>query len=112
MTRDKPPTKISDEALIMDVKNYPDDYQWERAKRLGVAQSAIHYALKRLTITVKKTLRPPNADAQIRQAFVERIHHYEQAGKPIVYLDESGFAQSMPRTHGYSTKGWRCFGTH
>ncbi|MDC9588362.1 IS630 transposase-related protein [Xenorhabdus sp. XENO-10] len=57
MTRDKPPTKISDEARIMDVKNYPDDYQWERAKRLGVAQSAIHYALKQLTITVKKNAK-------------------------------------------------------
>ncbi|MBC8954659.1 transposase [Xenorhabdus sp. PB62.4] len=57
MTRDKPPTKISDEALIMDVQNYPDDYQWERAKRLGVAQSAIHYALKRLKITVKKNTK-------------------------------------------------------
>ncbi|CDH06795.1 hypothetical protein XBO1_2450018 [Xenorhabdus bovienii str. oregonense] len=31
---------------------------------------------------------------------------YEQADKPIVYLDESGFAQSMPRLHGYSKKGY------
>jgi transposase len=30
--------------------------------------------------------------------------------RPIVYLDESGFAYSMPRTHGYSVKGQRCFG--
>ncbi|MEX0446208.1 hypothetical protein [Xenorhabdus sp. SGI246] len=30
---------------------------------------------------------------------------YEQEGKPIVYLDESGFAQSMPRIYGYSEKG-------
>ncbi|WP_422646014.1 hypothetical protein, partial [Xenorhabdus miraniensis] len=29
-----------------------------------------------------------------------------------MYLDESGFAQSMPRQHGYSEKGLRCFGTH
>ncbi|WP_422824410.1 transposase [Xenorhabdus bharatensis] len=43
---------------------------------------------------------------------MERIDHYKQAGKPIVYLDESGFAQSMPRTHGYSAKGRCCFGTH
>jgi transposase len=27
-----------------------------------------------------------------------------------VYLDESGFAHDMPRTHGYSAKGSRCFG--
>ncbi|WP_198691431.1 IS630 family transposase [Xenorhabdus lircayensis] len=44
--------------------------------------------------------------------FVERLRHYEQAGNPIVYLDESGFEQSMPRMHGYSPKGQRCFGTH
>ncbi|WP_246432598.1 transposase [Xenorhabdus indica] len=37
---------------------------------------------------------------------------YEQAGKSIVYLDKSGFAQSMPRLHGCSKKGLRCFGTH
>ena len=30
----------------------------------------------------------------------------------IVYIDESGFAHDMPRTHGYSPKGERCYGTH
>ncbi|MDC9588023.1 hypothetical protein PSI23_01525 [Xenorhabdus sp. XENO-10] len=29
-----------------------------------------------------------------------------------MYLDESGFARSMPRQHRYSEKGLRCFGTH
>ncbi|SFU65708.1 IS630 transposase-related protein [Xenorhabdus koppenhoeferi] len=57
VTRNKPPTKISDETLLIDVQNYPDDYQWERAKRPGVTQSAIHYALKRLNITVKKNAK-------------------------------------------------------
>ncbi|WFQ78192.1 MULTISPECIES: IS630 transposase-related protein [Xenorhabdus] len=57
MTRDKPPMKIPDEVLIADVQNFPDDYQWERAKRLGVSQSAIHYALKRLRLTHKKNLK-------------------------------------------------------
>lgn len=28
----------------------------------------------------------------------------------VVYLDESGFAHDMPRTHGYSDKGKRCYG--
>ena len=27
-------------------------------------------------------------------------------------LDESGFAHDMPRTHGYSLKGQRCYGRH
>ena len=31
---------------------------------------------------------------------------------PIVYIDESGFAHDMPRTHGYSKVGQRCFGKH
>ena len=30
----------------------------------------------------------------------------------MVYIDESGFAQDMPRTHGYSLKGKRCEGVH
>ncbi|MDC9595174.1 IS630 transposase-related protein [Xenorhabdus sp. IM139775] len=34
-------------------------YQWERAKRLGVSQSAIHYALKRLKLTLKKNVKTP-----------------------------------------------------
>ena len=30
----------------------------------------------------------------------------------ITYVDESDFAHDMPRTHGYSVRGERCFGTH
>jgi transposase len=30
--------------------------------------------------------------------------------RPIVYLDESGFAVDAPRTHGYTQKGHRCYG--
>lgn len=42
--------------------------------------------------------------------FHEKITAYQKAKRPIVYLDESGFAHSMPRTHGYSLKGQRCYG--
>jgi len=34
------------------------------------------------------------------------------ACKSIVYIDKSGFAHDMPRTHGYSLKGQRCHGKH
>jgi len=34
-------------------------------------------------------------------------HH----NRPIVYIDESGFAHDMPRTHGYAPVGQRCYGT-
>ena len=53
-TRVKEPTKIIDKALLKDVKKYPDAYQYERAKRLGVSKSGIYYALKRLKISYKK----------------------------------------------------------
>ncbi|MET1257682.1 transposase, partial [Aliikangiella maris] len=45
-------------------------------------------------------------------SFLARITQYEKDERTIVYLDESGFAQSMPRTHGYAPKGKRCYGQH
>ena len=32
--------------------------------------------------------------------------------RSIVYIDESGFAVDSPRTHGYSTRGSRCYGKY
>jgi transposase len=31
---------------------------------------------------------------------------------PLVYIDESGFSEDMPRIFGYTPAGMRCFGTH
>ncbi|WP_249023999.1 IS630 transposase-related protein [Suttonella ornithocola] len=42
--------------MLKDIEQYPDDYQWERARRFNCSQSAICYALKRLKITHKKRL--------------------------------------------------------
>lgn len=53
-TRIKPATKIDMDTLKLDVIRYSDAYQYERAKRLGVSQSGIYNALKRLKITYKK----------------------------------------------------------
>jgi transposase len=53
-TRNKPATKINTEKLAEDVKKYPDDFQYERAKRFGVSQWGIDLALRRLGITYKK----------------------------------------------------------
>ncbi|WP_350560634.1 IS630 transposase-related protein [Psychrobacter sp. CAL346-MNA-CIBAN-0220] len=58
-TRNKPPTKISNEALLKDVEQHPDDYMYERAQRLGCSKSGIEAALKRLSITQKKDTRTP-----------------------------------------------------
>lgn len=53
-SRNKQPSKIKDEDLLKDVKEYPDAFQYERAKRLGVSQTGIFSALKRLKISYKK----------------------------------------------------------
>ena len=45
------------EALAKDVSQYPDLYQYERAKKFGVSQSTIFYALKRLKISYKKNTK-------------------------------------------------------
>ena len=57
-------------------------------------------------------MRHPKADAAARQSFLEKIERYERDGRPIVYIDESGFATDMPRTHGYAPRGQRCPGSH
>ena len=49
--RDRP-----DDALIEDVKRYPDDYNYERARRLNCSKTGIFNALKRLGISQKKDL--------------------------------------------------------
>lgn len=59
VSRDKPATKVDEQALLKDIENFPDAYQFERAKRLSVTQPAIHYALKRLNITYKKNTKTP-----------------------------------------------------
>lgn len=54
VTRNKPATKIDRIALARDVREYPDAYQAERAKRLGVSEKGIGHALRRMGITYKK----------------------------------------------------------
>lgn len=110
--RNKQPVKIDTEVLKQDIRNYPDSYSYERARRLGVSASGIKHAKKRIGVTYKKTLNHPKADPEKRSTFCRRLEELKKEEKPIVYIDESGFAHDMPRTHGYSDKGKRCYGTH
>lgn len=95
------------EALKKDIEEYPDSYQYERAERFGASQSGIYWALKRLDVTYKKTLIHPKIDEEKRLLFQNKLNTYQANGMDIVYLDESGFANDMPRTHGYALKGQR-----
>ena len=61
LKRNKPASKVDMKRLEKDVRNHPDAYQYERAEKLGVTQSAIYYALKRLGISVKKNSSSPKS---------------------------------------------------
>ena len=50
-------------------------------------------------------LRHPKAEGDKRPAFLAKVEAHRNAGKPIVYIDESGFAHDMPRPHGYAPRG-------
>jgi transposase len=44
--------------------------------------------------------------------FNQKIEEHKKESRHLIYIDESGFAYDMPRTHGYSEKGKRCYGKH
>ncbi len=54
-TRNKPATKIDRIALARDVREYPDAYQAERAKRIGVSEKGVGHALRRMNISYTPT---------------------------------------------------------
>ncbi len=62
ITRNKPAVKIKMEALEEDIRKYPDPCHRERASRLRVSQHCIYQALKRLKVTYKKILSPPESE--------------------------------------------------
>jgi transposase len=72
-TRNKPATKIDMDALVGDVKKYPDAYQYERARRLDVSVQGINYALRRLGVSYKKK-STASQDKRRRTAYFPNNH--------------------------------------
>ena len=62
-------------------------------------------------LVIEKTLKYPKADAAKRTIFQKKINEHETKDRSIVYIDENGFSNDIPRTHGYSKIGDRCYGT-
>lgn len=54
----------------------------------------------------------PKAKIEERTIFQRKIKEYQEANRSIIYIDESGFANDMPRIHGYAPRGKRCYGKH
>ncbi len=66
--RKRPNLKLAEQALLEDVANYPDAYQFERAERLGVSEACIWKNLKKLNITYKKNTK--SSESRRRQAML------------------------------------------
>jgi hypothetical protein len=45
----------------------------------------------------------------MRSMFCQTIEELRTDELPLVFIDESGFTHDMPRTHGHSPKGQKCF---
>ena len=41
-----------------------------------------------------------------------QVEVYELMNIPVIYIDESGFSEDMPRLFGYAPNGAGCFGKH
>jgi len=106
--RDKALTQIPDNALLQDVKAYPDDYKYEHANRLGCSKTSIHHDLKCLGISQKKTLEHPKACPIKKAKYSNHLSDYMIQDYPIVYMDESGFDAETIRPYGYAPIGKPC----
>ena len=77
-TRQTKPYKIPDYVLFNDVKEHPDDYMYERARRLNCSKTGISKALKRIGISKKKTLEHPKACLIKRVAYQRKLDSFTQ----------------------------------
>ncbi len=59
-----------------------------------------------------KSFFHPKADDEVRRLFKKKINVYKLMRLPLIYIDESGFAEEMPRIFWYAPAGMRCFGKH
>ena len=75
------------------------------AARFGVSEKGIGHALRRMGVNYKKTLNHPRRCEGARRVFQTLITWHTGNKRTIVYIDESGFAPDMPRTHGYAPVG-------
>ena len=65
-----------------------------------------------MVLVKKKSIHHPKADEKKRKQFQQALARYEAQGRPIVYLDESGFKSHDYRPYGYSAIGKPCYGTY
>ena len=85
----------------------------DRAKKFGVNQPAIFYALKKMNFSWKKkqlSYRERNREERIKyhhklQNFIKKI-----GSKSLVFIDESGFEDNQDCIYAWSKKGKKVYG--
>jgi transposase len=77
------PWKLDMEKLRADIEEYPDGYQYERAKRLGVGQNAIFHGLKRLGISYKKNIY---TDKQTQNRYTNCAWYFRWVCQTVIKL--------------------------
>lgn len=85
MNGNKVPIEISADALLNNVKKYPDAYHYERAHRLNSSKTGIHRVLKRLGISQKNTLEYPKVFPTKRAIYQNKLYGFKQQGHPFLY---------------------------
>ena len=63
-------------------------------------------------LPIKKTLVHPKANEEKHIIFQKKVEEYKKEKISLAYINESEFANDMPRTHTYTERGSRYFGIH
>jgi hypothetical protein len=84
---------------------YPDAYQYERAKRFGVIAICIAHAVKRLGGVYNKTLQHPKADSHKRSTFCQMIEKHKKKGALLYSLMSLDWPTICPQPMDMPQKG-------
>ena len=104
------PDKLDEQALLEDVRRYPDKLLRERAEDFSMSINGIWVALKRLGI--KKTLKYSKRCHEKRTTYLRQLREKVKlsGSDSIVYLDESVFNSGVYRPQGWGVEGQRVYG--
>ena len=98
------PDKLDDQALLEEVRRYPNKLLRERAEDFSMRINGIWAALKRLGIKKKAEIcRTLSWEAY-------RLKVKQSGSDSLVYVDESGLTHESDRPHGWGAKGQRVDG--
>ena len=85
----------------------------DRAKKFGVNQPAIFYALKRMNFPwKKKQLRYRERNREERIEYYQKLRNLIKkfGSKSLVFIDESGFEDNQDCIYAWSKKGKKVYG--